>query len=117
MLSSNPDPLYHFATVYDDRGIGGLVGAVFNGHGTRVRGFGRFIEVLLALSITGANISNMYSLGINIRAASSWTQRISRIIVTLFGFSVALTRVLHSTRSFRGSVAKFHEYSILLVGD
>ena len=90
-LLSNPDPTYNFPTVFEDRGIGGLVGAVFNGHGTGVRGFGRFIQVLLALSITGANIPNIYSFGISVQAISSWTQRIPRIVVTLFGFSVALT--------------------------
>jgi purine-cytosine permease-like protein len=90
-LLSNPDPTYNFPAVFDNRGIGGLVGAVFNGHGTGVRGFGRFIQVLLALSITGANIPNIYSFGISVQAISSWTQRIPRIVVTLFGFSVALT--------------------------
>jgi purine-cytosine permease-like protein len=90
-LLSNPDPLYNLPAVYDDRGVGGLVGAVFEGHGTGVRGFGRFIEVLLALSITGANIPNIYSFGISVQAISSWAKKIPRVVVTLFGFSVALT--------------------------
>ena len=90
-LLSNPDPVYNFPDVYDNRGLGGLVGAVFEGRGTGVRGFGRFIEVLLAFGITGANIPNIYSFGISVQAISSWTQKIPRIVVTLFGFSVALT--------------------------
>lgn len=90
-LIKNPDPAYNFAAVYDDRGIGGLVGAIFEGHGTATRGFGRFIEVLLALSIMGANIPNIYSFGLSIQAISTWTQKIPRILVTLFGFAVAVT--------------------------
>ncbi|CZR51321.1 related to Purine-cytosine permease fcyB [Phialocephala subalpina] len=90
-LISNPDPFYNFPAVYDDRGIGGLVGAIFEGHGTGVRGFGRFIEVLLALSIMGANIPNIYSFGLSVQAISTWTQKIPRILVTLFGFAVAVT--------------------------
>jgi purine-cytosine permease-like protein len=90
-LVSNPDPAYNFPAVYDARGIGGLVGAVFNGYGTGVRGFGRFIEVVLAFSIMGANIPNIYSFGLCVQAISDWTQKIPRILVTLFGFAVALT--------------------------
>lgn len=62
-LISNPDPKYNFPAVYDDRGIGGLVGSVFMEHGNAVRGFGRFIEIVLALSVVGANIPNIYSFG------------------------------------------------------
>jgi len=90
-LISNSDPVYDFPSVFADRGIGGLIGAVFNGHGHGVRGFGRFIQVLLALSITGANIPNIYSFGIAVQAISSWTQRIPRVLVTVFGAGVALT--------------------------
>jgi len=90
-LIANPNPLYNFADVYDDRGIGGLVGAVFAGHGAGVRGFGRFIQVLLSFSIMGANIPNIYSFGLSVQAISGWTQKIPRILVTLFGFGVALT--------------------------
>lgn len=89
-LVSNPDPAYGFADVYDSRGIGGLVGAVFAGHGGGVRNFGRFIEVLLAFSIVGANIPNIYSFGLSVQAISSWTEKIPRILTTLFGFSIAL---------------------------
>lgn len=89
-LVSNSDPAYNFAAVYDDRGIGGLVGAIFEGHGTGARGFGRFIEVLLALSIMGANIPNIYSFGLAVQAISSWTQKIPRVLVTLFGFAVSV---------------------------
>lgn len=62
-LVSNLDPIYGFASVYDDRGIGGLVGAVFEGYGDAVRGFGRFIEIVLALSVVAANIPSIYSFG------------------------------------------------------
>lgn len=89
-LISNPDPAFGFADVYDSRGIGGLVGAVFAGHGAGVRGFGRFIEVLLAFSIVGANIPNIYSFGLAIQAISLWTEKIPRILTTLVGFAIAL---------------------------
>jgi purine-cytosine permease-like protein len=83
-LVSNPDPAYNFPAVYDARGIGGLVGAVFNGYDTEVRGFGRFVEVVLAFSIMGANIPNIYSFGLCLQVISDWTQKIPRILVTLF---------------------------------
>jgi purine-cytosine permease-like protein len=90
-FGSNPDPAYNFPAVYDDRGIGGLVGAIFEGHGIAARGFGRFIEVLLALSIMGANIPNICSFGISVQAISTWTQKVPRILVMLFAFAVAVT--------------------------
>jgi purine-cytosine permease-like protein len=90
-LTSNPGSAYNSPAVYDAQGIGGLVGAVFNRYGTGVRGFRRFIEVILAFSIMGANIPNIYSFGLCVQAISDWMQKILRILVTQFGFAVALT--------------------------
>mgnify|MGYP001602468355 CR=1 FL=1 len=46
-----------WAAAYDNKGIGGLLGAPLKG---TMGGFGSFLLVLLALSIVANNIPNMY---------------------------------------------------------
>ena len=89
-LLQNTNPEIGFPTVYVERGFGGLVGAVFEGHGSGVRGFGRFIQVIVSVTVVGANMPAFYSFALSVQAISTWTQRIPRVLVTLAGFSVAL---------------------------
>ena len=63
-LINNTNPAYDFPDVYTDRGIGGLVGAVFKGCVSGVRGLVSFIEVILGFSVVAANIPNIYSFGL-----------------------------------------------------
>lgn len=42
-----------FAAAYEVAGVGGLTGQVFQGYGAGVVGFGKFIQVILSLSVIG----------------------------------------------------------------
>ena len=59
-----------FADAFDARGVGGLTGQVFEGYGTGVRNFGKFIEALLSFSVVAVVITNIYSLGLNVQIVS-----------------------------------------------
>jgi hypothetical protein len=48
-----------FQTAYDTAGVGGLTGQVFQGYGSGVVGFGKFIQVILSFSVLGVVIGKL----------------------------------------------------------
>jgi hypothetical protein len=48
-----------FQTAYDTAGVGGLTGQIFQGHGSGVVGFGKFIQVILSFSVLGVVIGKL----------------------------------------------------------
>lgn len=106
-LVENGNPAYKFSDVYDAGGFGALVGAVFLGHGTGVRNFGRFVQTLLGMGIVAANVPNMYSFALDIQAISSLTQRIPRPLVTIVGALAALAISLGLRNNFVDALENF----------
>jgi NCS1 nucleoside transporter family len=80
----------HFPDAYAEAGIGGLIGAVFDGHGAGVRGFGKFVEVLLAFSCVAVIITNIYSIGLTVQMVSTKLLVVPRLIWSVVGGVVFL---------------------------
>jgi purine-cytosine permease-like protein len=106
-LIANEDPAYNFGPTYDAGGFGALTGAVFGGHGSGLRNFGRFIQTLLGLGIIAANVPNMYSFALDIQAVSSFTQKVPRALVTIFGALCALAISLGLRNNFIDALQNF----------
>ncbi|KAK6064468.1 NCS1 nucleoside transporter [Seiridium cupressi] len=87
-LSLSDDPL--FTDAYESGGIGGLIGAVFKGMGSGVEGFGKFLEVLLALSTVAVIITNVYSVGLAVQMVSTKLLFMPRFAWSLLGSVVFL---------------------------
>lgn len=66
---------------YADGGVGGLLGASLSPAG----GFGKFLLVLLALSIVGNNIPNMYSFALTFQVLGRYAQMIPRLFLVILG--------------------------------
>ena len=96
-----------YSDIYDAGGLGALVGAIFLGYSSGVRNFGRFIQTLLGLGIVAANVPNMYSFALDIQAISSFTQRIPRALVTVFGALVALAISLGLRNNYIDALQNF----------
>ncbi|GAA5965402.1 hypothetical protein JCM21900_004784 [Sporobolomyces salmonicolor] len=77
---------------YNDQGLGGLLGAPLIGP---MGGFGRFLLVVLAISIIANNIPNVYSFALTFQAFGKWMQLIPRfflcIVCTVIYIILALT--------------------------
>ncbi|KAL9618912.1 MAG: hypothetical protein Q9160_006437 [Pyrenula sp. 1 TL-2023] len=71
-----------YADAYTNDHVGGLLAQVLF---PKLRGFGRFCLVLLALSIIGNNCPNIYSLGFSLQLLSRYTQVVPRFVWTLVG--------------------------------
>ncbi|EJC99821.1 uncharacterized protein FOMMEDRAFT_22878 [Fomitiporia mediterranea MF3/22] len=66
---------------FAEGGVGALLAATLSPAG----GFGRFLQVLLALSIVGNNIPNMYSFALTFQVLGTQVQRIPRVFLVLIG--------------------------------
>lgn len=75
----------HFAAAYTARGIGGLIGAVFEGHGPAARGFGKFVEVVISFATPGVVTANLYSLGLGVQVVSDSLLAVPRSLWCLIG--------------------------------
>jgi purine-cytosine permease-like protein len=81
-----------FTAAYHARGVGGLTGQIFEGYGTGVRNFGKFIQAILSFSVVAVVITNIYSLGLNVQIISNYLMMVPRLIWSLIGGAVFLVR-------------------------
>lgn len=70
-----------WAAMYDENGVGGLIAAGLSPLG----GFGRFLTVLMALSIVANNIPNIYSMSLTVQIFGKGFQAIPRLFITILG--------------------------------
>src|SRR5579875_749138 len=68
-------------TAFNNGSVGGLLAAVVG----PLRGFGKLILALIALSIVANNIPNDYSLGLSVQVFGRTFQRVPRYVWTLIG--------------------------------
>ncbi|KAJ3993220.1 purine-cytosine permease [Lentinula boryana] len=78
MTITNPE----YVAAYEDGSMGGLIAQVLTPWG----GFGKFLLVVLALSVIANNMVNTYSTGISIQALGRPFAAVPRIFWTLVGF-------------------------------
>ncbi len=89
-----------WAAGYADEELGGLIGAVLI---PPLHNFGKFLMVLLVLSVVANNIINVYSMGMSISVVGSWFAATPRWIwpLVVTGIYIPLAIVgAHSFSSF-----------------
>jgi purine-cytosine permease-like protein len=104
-LISNSDMA--FTTAYNSGGLGGLIGQVFEGHGTGVRNFGKFIEIILSFSTVAVIITNIYSLGLSVQMISTKLLVVPRLVWSLFGGVVLLVAALGGREHLEAVMSNF----------
>jgi NCS1 nucleoside transporter family len=83
--------------------VGGLLAAVVSPLG----GFGKFLLVLLALSIVANNIPNDYSLGLSVQVFGKAFQRVKRYIWTLIGAVIYIIIAIIGSQNFAATLQSF----------
>lgn len=94
-LVMNTDP--RFQTAYDQHGLGGLFGSVYEGINPGVRGFGYFIEVLIGLSTAAVITTNIYSLGLSMQMITKKLVIVPRLVWSMVG-SIAFLAIALALR-------------------
>ncbi|KAJ6038507.1 hypothetical protein N7499_004396 [Penicillium canescens] len=100
-LCVSPDP--RFKASYDSRGIGGLVGSVFEDIHPGVRGLGYLVEALLGLSAAAVITTNVYSLGLAMQMVSKRLLIVPRLVWSLIG-SISYLAIAIAAREYLEAV-------------
>ncbi|KII88697.1 hypothetical protein PLICRDRAFT_176250 [Plicaturopsis crispa FD-325 SS-3] len=82
---------------YDTGSVGGLLGAGLVGP---MGGFGRFLLVIMALSIIANNIPNIYSLALTFQNIHPYAQAIPRVFIVLIGSAVYIVLAIVGASHF-----------------
>lgn len=101
MTSVAADPA--FAEIYNSRGVGGIMGEALKPLG----GFGKFLLVLLALSIIGCNLVNNYSLAFMCQNFHPVMLKVPRFVWTLLGCAVYIAIAIAGENSFTEVLESF----------
>lgn len=89
---------------YKASGIGGLLAAVLF---PKLGGFGKFILVVLALSIVANNLPNIYSVGLTAQVLGRWAQKVPRFIWTAVGTGIYIAIAIPGYSHFETVLSEF----------
>lgn len=92
-----------YASAYGEGSVGGLLGAIVAPLG----GFGKFLLVLLALSVIANNVPNDYSLGLSIQVFGSIFLRVPRYVWTFVGAVIYIIIALVGSTNFSSTLDNF----------
>lgn len=85
-----------FADAYDNRGVGGLMGQALKPLG----GFGKFLLVLLTLSIVGCNLISNYSLAFMCQNFHPALIKVPRFVWTILGTAAVIAISIAAANTF-----------------
>ena len=92
-----------FASAYENHGAGGLMGEVLH----PLHGFGQFLLVLLALSIIGCNLVNVYSAAFMCQNFHPWALRVPRFVYTILATAIIIAVSIAGEDSFNEVLESF----------
>lgn len=93
-----------WANAYESAELGGLLGAVLV---PSLHGFGRFLMVLLVLSVVANNIINVYSMGMSISVVGTWLAAVPRWIWPIVITGIYIPLGIVGANSFSSTLEDF----------
>ncbi|HVB20774.1 MAG TPA: cytosine permease [Ktedonobacteraceae bacterium] len=93
--------------VWNDAFNSGSVGGLLSEVVSPLGGFGKFLLVLLALSIIANNIPNDYSLGLSVQVFGKAFQKVKRYIWTLIGAVIYIAIAIIGSANFSATLSSF----------
>ncbi|KAF3057441.1 Purine-cytosine permease fcyB [Daldinia childiae] len=89
---------------YKAGGIGAVIGSILI---TRLGDFGRFVLVILGLSVLGTCGRDVYTISFNLTAVAPILRRVPRIVLAVVATAVIIAVAIPASRSFVTSVTAF----------
>ncbi|KAL7623597.1 hypothetical protein AAE478_005149 [Parahypoxylon ruwenzoriense] len=93
-----------WTAAYKAGGIGAVIGNILI---TRLGDFGRFILVILGLSVLGTCGRDVYTISFNLTAVAPILRRVPRIVLSIIATAVIIAVAIPASRSFVTSVTAF----------
>jgi purine-cytosine permease-like protein len=88
---------------YDQNGVGGVVYQMLLPAG----GFGKFIMVLLALSVTGNIVISVYSVALNLQMLLPWFTKVPRFLFTAATIALIIPLAIEAAAQWETSLENF----------
>lgn len=88
---------------YDNYGVGGVLMAMLMPAG----GFGKFVAVLLSLSVVGNLAAAMYSISLSFQLLIPFFVRIPRVVFTIIYTAVVIPVAIEAAKSFFAALENF----------
>lgn len=92
-----------WASAYEINGIGGVVYEML----TPAGGFGKFIVVLLALSVIGNIAISMYSVALNLQMLVPFFARVPRFVFTVVTMAIMIPFAIKAAEAWEASLENF----------
>ncbi|KAF8526203.1 NCS cytosine-purine permease [Hysterangium stoloniferum] len=88
---------------YENGSTGGLLAAMLSPIG----GFGKFLLVLLSLSVTGSIAAGFYSLSLNFQVISPFLRRVPRCVLSIVGTAIVIPLAIAGGHRFFDTLSDF----------
>ncbi|THH32563.1 hypothetical protein EUX98_g1617 [Antrodiella citrinella] len=98
-VSAVPD----WNTGYENSGVGGLIEAMLH----PVGGFGKFLTVLVALSVVGNVAPSLYSFGLGFQIFMPFTSKVPRYVFSLLAIAIMLPLSIVGSHKFYDTLSNF----------
>ncbi|RDW80195.1 hypothetical protein BP6252_04833 [Coleophoma cylindrospora] len=92
-----------WSAAYEVNSVGGVLAEML----TPAKGFGKFIVVLLALSVVGNISLSMYSISLNIQMLFPWLLKVPRAVFTVITTAIIIPVSMKAANSFFNSLENF----------
>jgi purine-cytosine permease-like protein len=89
---------------YKSHGMGGVIGFILI---ERLGGFGKFVLVILALSVLATCSRDVYSISFNLPAVAPILRKVPRAILAIFATAAIIGVAIPASKSFVSSVTAF----------
>lgn len=93
-----------WTAAYGLHGIGGVIGTILVG---RLGDFGRFILVMLGMSVLATCARDVYTISFNIPAFAPIARKVPRVILAILATAAIIGVAIPASKSFVGSVTAF----------
>jgi purine-cytosine permease-like protein len=96
-----------FTNAYNVAGIGGLMDASFQGRGSTVHGFGKFVQLGLVMSTIASVIPCFYSAALSIQNVGTWAVKIPRFAWNTIAFITVTIAAVTGRQHFAAILTNF----------
>jgi purine-cytosine permease-like protein len=93
-----------WTTAYESGGVGGVIGYILI---ARLGDFGRFILVILGLSVLATCSRDVYTISFNLPAVAPILRKVPRIVLAVFATAVIIAVAIPAQKSFVSVVTGF----------
>src|SRR5277367_3323944 len=96
-----------FSDAYNVAGLGSLISSSFEGRGSAVAGFGKFVQLGLVFSTIASVVPTLYSTALSMQNVGMWAVKIPRFIWNTVAFIAVTVAAIAGRQHFAVVLSNF----------